>query len=52
MSHIRGVHPFFFWLIVLGGLFLTDACNSVQTWYLGYWASQYEHYDPSEVSVP
>lgn len=30
-----------FWFIFLGSLFFAQAGNSAQSWFLGYWASQY-----------
>ncbi|KAF8515052.1 ATP-binding cassette transporter [Hysterangium stoloniferum] len=32
-----------FWIVFIGGLVLSQACNSIASWFLGYWASQYEH---------
>ncbi|KAG1769620.1 hypothetical protein EDD22DRAFT_868510 [Suillus occidentalis] len=40
-----------FWVVFLALMGLTDFANTVQTWFLGYWASQYEHHLPSEVNV-
>jgi hypothetical protein len=51
MSRAPGWHPFFFWLVFIGGMIASDVCNTVQTWYLGYWASQYAEHDASEVAV-
>jgi hypothetical protein len=51
MSQAMGSHPFFFWLIFLGGMALCDTINTIQTWFLGYWASQYTDHDVSEVPV-
>ncbi|KAF8507385.1 ATP-binding cassette transporter [Hysterangium stoloniferum] len=31
-----------FWIAFTGGLILSQICNSVASWFLGYWASQYE----------
>jgi len=39
-----------FWTISLVGLFATDFFNTLSSWYLGYWTSQYEGRSPSEVS--
>ncbi|KAL5534538.1 hypothetical protein ACEPAG_1001 [Sanghuangporus baumii] len=41
-----------FWFCFLSSIFVVDLANVIQTWYLGYWAAQYEKHDPSEVSVP
>jgi len=39
-----------FWTISLIGLFASDFFNTLSSWYLGYWTSQYEDRPPSEVS--
>ncbi|KAF9270593.1 P-loop containing nucleoside triphosphate hydrolase protein [Marasmius fiardii PR-910] len=44
-----GSWPFF--VVVLSAFWVTELLNAAQTWFLGYWASQYEHHDSSEVSV-
>lgn len=51
LKGLGGNHPFFFFLAFLGGLVLTEISNTLQTWYLGYWASQYDKHPPSEVPV-
>jgi hypothetical protein len=51
MSHKPGIHAIIFWIFILGGIFVTDLLNSFQTWYLGYWASQYDDHDSSDVPV-
>ncbi|KII93466.1 hypothetical protein PLICRDRAFT_35686 [Plicaturopsis crispa FD-325 SS-3] len=38
---VGGKHPYFFWLVVLGGLGITEAADTAQIWWLGYWARQY-----------
>lgn len=48
---LGGSHPVAFFLTVACGLLLTDLLNTFQTWYLGYWASQYDTHDSSEVDV-
>ncbi|KAF5356102.1 hypothetical protein D9756_004037 [Leucocoprinus leucothites] len=47
-----GSHPGLFFASFLGGLLACDLVTTFQTWYLGYWASQYETHDPSDVPVP
>ncbi|KAJ3564413.1 hypothetical protein NP233_g8310 [Leucocoprinus birnbaumii] len=49
---LGGSHPGLFFLSFLGGLFISDLISTFQTWFLGYWASQYETHHPSDVSVP
>ncbi|KAI0767285.1 P-loop containing nucleoside triphosphate hydrolase protein [Fomes fomentarius] len=41
-----------YWTVYLVALTLTHVLINGQTYFLGYWASQYESHDPSEVSVP
>ncbi|EJD04272.1 uncharacterized protein FOMMEDRAFT_106872 [Fomitiporia mediterranea MF3/22] len=41
-----------FWFCFLSSMFVVDFASVIQTWYLGYWASQYEDHPASEVSVP
>ncbi|KAI0260093.1 hypothetical protein BC834DRAFT_1028685 [Gloeopeniophorella convolvens] len=48
---LGGAHVFLFWLVFVGGLVLCDALLSIQTWFMGYWAEQYEIYPPEEVRV-
>lgn len=49
---LGGNHSLLFWTIFLLGMFLTDFTNTVQTWWLGYWARQYDMHDASDVAVP
>ncbi|KAH8086617.1 hypothetical protein BXZ70DRAFT_1067776 [Cristinia sonorae] len=48
-----GNRVFLFWGAFVLAMALTPLIDMYLTWYLGYWASQYEvHDDPSEVSAP
>ena len=49
---LGGDHPILFWTIFLGGEFFTDFISTIQTWWLGFWASQYDHNEYYEVDVP
>ncbi|KAJ3564973.1 hypothetical protein NP233_g7938 [Leucocoprinus birnbaumii] len=49
---LGGSHPVLFFSSFLGGLFVSDMVSTFQTWFLGYWSSQYATHDPSDVSVP
>ncbi|KAG1757959.1 hypothetical protein EDB19DRAFT_1936472 [Suillus lakei] len=51
LTGLGGNYPMTFWVAFLALMGLTDFLNTVQTWFLGYWASQYEHHLPSEVNV-
>ncbi|KAI8972403.1 P-loop containing nucleoside triphosphate hydrolase protein [Trametes punicea] len=44
--------PVVFWMIYISGHILGYMIFNIQSWYLGYWASQYENHPPEEVSVP
>jgi hypothetical protein len=50
-SSMSGQYGWVFWLLIVLGTFLCEGNNSVQTWFLGYWASQYETHPSDEVSV-
>ncbi|KAI0365037.1 P-loop containing nucleoside triphosphate hydrolase protein [Pilatotrama ljubarskyi] len=43
--------PVLFWLIYMSGHIVRHFISNFQTWYLGYWAAQYETHPPEEVSV-
>ncbi|KAH7918845.1 hypothetical protein BV22DRAFT_1100101 [Leucogyrophana mollusca] len=49
---LGGHYPLIFWIVFLGLMGSTYLINTIQTWFLGYWASQYEVHPPSEVKVP
>ncbi|KAG2070718.1 hypothetical protein BDR04DRAFT_1053972 [Suillus decipiens] len=51
LTGLGGNYPITFWVVFLVLMGLTDFANTVQTWFLGYWASQYEHHLSSEVDV-
>ncbi|KAH8086646.1 hypothetical protein BXZ70DRAFT_549376 [Cristinia sonorae] len=52
-SSMGGNRAFLFWGAFITAMALTPLIETYLTWYLGYWASQYElHDDPSEVSAP
>ncbi|EMD39545.1 hypothetical protein CERSUDRAFT_150070 [Gelatoporia subvermispora B] len=48
---LGGAHPYLFWLGFMGSLLITEVINATQTWFVGYWAQQYEDKTPSEVNV-
>ncbi|OSD00626.1 P-loop containing nucleoside triphosphate hydrolase protein [Trametes coccinea BRFM310] len=43
--------PILFWLIYVSGHVIRQSLANLQTWYLGYWASQYETHPAEEVPV-
>ena len=51
VSGMSGNHPFLFWGSFVAGLFLTELLTTMQTWFLGYWAGQYDTHAPGEVPV-
>ncbi|KAL0572670.1 hypothetical protein V5O48_009294 [Marasmius crinis-equi] len=50
-SAFGGNHPFATCATYLAGLVAMGVLNVIQTWYLGYWARQYELMPPSQVPV-
>ena len=50
-ENLGGKMPITFWALFLGGMLGTSVIETFQAWFLGYWASQYEHYPAEEVSV-
>ena len=46
-----GGRPLLFFSAFLVGLGLTDAALALQTWFLGYWASQYIDHPSEEIPV-
>lgn len=48
---LGGNHSLLFFLSFVVGLLLTEFSNAAQTWYLGYWASQYDDHKSSDVPV-
>ncbi|TFK46964.1 multidrug resistance-associated ABC transporter [Heliocybe sulcata] len=49
---MSGNWPALFWSSVIACLIACELCNTVQTWYLGYWAQQYQERSADEVYVP
>ena len=50
-SSLGGNQQAVFWLLCVGTLVLSQLVDTFQTWFLGYWARQYEERDPSEVDA-
>ncbi|OCH90238.1 hypothetical protein OBBRIDRAFT_812797 [Obba rivulosa] len=51
LSSVGGTRPYLFWSFCLGAYFLSDLTMIVQSWFLGYWAQQYEDSSQDEVNV-
>ena len=51
LSGLGGDYPLMFFSIWISVSFLTDWMDTFQTWFLGYWGTQYETRAPSEVDA-
>ncbi|KAJ7293178.1 hypothetical protein C8J57DRAFT_1703993 [Mycena rebaudengoi] len=51
LKGLGGDHTLLFFTFLILGLALCEASNALQTFYLGYWASQYDNHHASEVDV-
>ncbi|KAI9059804.1 multidrug resistance-associated ABC transporter [Trametes sanguinea] len=51
LSSMGGTHAFIFWLSVVGFLVICELTAILQTYWLGYWAQQYEDQDQADVNV-
>lgn len=51
LSGLGGDYPFIFYSLWISGFMASNWVRTFQTWFLGYWGSQYENHDPSEVRV-
>ncbi|KAH9829649.1 uncharacterized protein C8Q71DRAFT_887891 [Rhodofomes roseus] len=52
VNSLGGGHQSLFWLGVMASLVVFNILSNLQTWFLGYWARQYEERDASEVRAP
>jgi hypothetical protein len=51
INGLGGTHPVLFWVLFVGGLMLSETFLTVQTWFVGYWAEQYDIYPPEQVNI-
>lgn len=51
LGGLGGNNTYMFFLAFLGGLVLVELTNTLQTWFLGYWASQYDDHPAADVRV-
>jgi hypothetical protein len=51
LSSMSGAWGVLFWLSLVGGTLVCEALNPLQTWWLGYWAQQYETHAPGDVDI-
>ena len=49
---LAGAHFWTFYTVWVLLWLLLDFTTILQTWFLGYWGSQYEHHEPSDVKAP
>ncbi|KAL0569937.1 hypothetical protein V5O48_012021, partial [Marasmius crinis-equi] len=50
-SYLGAMGTWKFYVAVVGAYCLTELSGTAQTWFLGYWASQYEDHNVGQVSV-
>ncbi|KAI0080061.1 P-loop containing nucleoside triphosphate hydrolase protein [Panus rudis PR-1116 ss-1] len=50
-SAMGGRHSYMFWATFLTGMTCTPIIEVIQTWFLGYWARQYDIMPPEDVSA-
>lgn len=50
LSSLGGQHPVLFFLAYSLGLLATDLGTMAQTYFLGYWGTQYDDRDPKEIN--
>ena len=51
LTSMAGGYSFIFWFSVVGFLCLCELFGVFQTYWLGYWAQQYEDRDQADVKV-
>jgi hypothetical protein len=51
LAGLGGSHPGLFFFGIVSTLLVEEFLVAFETWYLGLWATQYEHHPPSEVPV-
>lgn len=49
VRNLGGDHPILFYTSVMGLLIIVEWGLTFQSWFLGYWGTQYEGHDPSDV---
>ncbi|KAH9059056.1 hypothetical protein EDB87DRAFT_1577854 [Lactarius vividus] len=52
INGLGGAHPVLFWITYAGGMLLFSTLMTVQTWFMGYWAEQYDIYPPEQFDRP
>ncbi|KAH9028261.1 hypothetical protein EDB84DRAFT_1563180 [Lactarius hengduanensis] len=51
INGLGGAHPVLFWILFPGCLLLCDTSMTAQTWFMGYWAEQYDIYPPEQINI-
>ncbi|KAH9028058.1 hypothetical protein EDB83DRAFT_1910018 [Lactarius deliciosus] len=51
INGLGGAHPVLFWILFPVGLLLCDTSMTAQTWFMGYWAEQYDIYPPEQINI-
>ncbi|KDR83050.1 hypothetical protein GALMADRAFT_866663 [Galerina marginata CBS 339.88] len=51
LTGLGGDYPLVFFSLWISGFLVTNWVKTFQIWFLGYWGTQYEGHDPSEVHV-
>ncbi|KAH8977506.1 hypothetical protein EDB92DRAFT_772241 [Lactarius akahatsu] len=51
INGLGGAHPVLFWIVFAGGMLLFSTLMTVQTWFMGYWAEQYDIHPPEQVNI-
>ena len=51
MLWFKNLGNVFFWFIYLLTAIMSEVCDALQVWWLGYWASQYALRDRADVSI-
>ncbi|KAL4068375.1 hypothetical protein V8B97DRAFT_1975301 [Scleroderma yunnanense] len=51
LASVGGSHAIYLWSTFLFLMMVTEVTNIFQTWFLGYWSSQYDNRPASEVDV-
>ncbi|KAH9016815.1 P-loop containing nucleoside triphosphate hydrolase protein, partial [Lactarius pseudohatsudake] len=51
INGLGGAHPVLFWILFPVCLLLCDTSMTVQTWFMGYWAEQYDIYPPEQINI-
>ncbi|KAH8986100.1 hypothetical protein EDB92DRAFT_2116516 [Lactarius akahatsu] len=51
INGLGGAHPVLFWILFLVCLLLCNTSMTAQTWFMGYWAEQYDIYPPEQINI-